>query len=83
VIVERFKELNPVSMPGVLVAGHAPFKWGINASDSVKNSLILERVAEMAFGTYQLKCDTKELPEFISEKHYQRKHGPDAYYGQK
>jgi len=83
IIVEKFKELNPVSMPGVLVAGHAPFTWGTNASESVKNSLILERVAEMAFGTYQLKNDTKELPEYISNKHYQRKHGPNAYYGQK
>lgn len=83
VIVERFKELNPVSLPGVLVAGHAPFTWGKNANESVKNSLILERVAEMAFGTYQLKSDTKKLPEYISDKHYQRKHGPDAYYGQK
>ena len=83
VIVERFIDLNPISMPGVLVAGHAPFTWGINASKSVKSSLILERVAEMAFGTYQLKSDIKELPEYISEKHYQRKHGADAYYGQK
>lgn len=83
IIIERFEKLNPVSIPGVLVAGHAPFTWGKSASDSMKNGLILERIAEMAIGTYELNRDTKELPEYISEKHYQRKHGPNAYYGQK
>lgn len=83
VIVERFEKINPVSMPGVLVAGHAPFSFGKNASESVRNGLILERVAEMALGTLQLNPDIKELPKYISEKHYKRKHGPDAYYGQK
>lgn len=83
VIVERFEKINLVSMPGVLVAGHAPFSFGKNASESVRNGLILERVAEMALGTLQLNPDIKELPKYISEKHYKRKHGPDAYYGQK
>ena len=82
-IIERFKDLDPVSMPGVLVAGHAPFTWGKNAVDSVKNGLILERIAEMALGTFQLKSDVNDLPQYIKEKHYQRKHGPNAYYGQK
>jgi L-ribulose-5-phosphate 4-epimerase len=83
IIVERFKDLNPISTPAVLVAGHAPFSFGKEAANSVKNSLILERIAEMAIGTYQLKNDVQELPEYISNKHYQRKHGPNAYYGQK
>jgi L-ribulose-5-phosphate 4-epimerase len=83
IIIERFKELNPSSTPAVLVAGHAPFAFGKNASDSVKNALILERVAEMALGTFQVNRDIEKLPDYISEKHYQRKHGPNAYYGQK
>ena len=83
VIIERFQKLNPSSTPGVLVAGHAPFAFGKSASDSVRNALILERVAEMALGTFQIDPDIKVLPEYVSEKHYQRKHGPNAYYGQK
>ncbi len=82
-IIERFKDLDPVSMPGVLVAGHAPFAWGKNAGDSVRNGLILERIAEMALGTLQLNADVTDLPQYIKDKHYQRKHGPNAYYGQK
>lgn len=83
IIVERFKKLNPSSTPGVLVAGHAPFAFGKDASDSVRNALILERVAEMALGTFQINPAVEKLPDYISEKHYQRKHGPNAYYGQK
>jgi len=82
VIVERFKNLNPNSIPGVLVAGHAPFCWGKSASDSVKNSVILERIALMALNTLQLNPKIKELPEHILQKHFSRKHGPNAYYGQ-
>lgn len=83
IIIERFKGINPTATPGVLVAGHAPFTWGRNAAEAVKNSVILERIAEMAIGTYQIKSSTKALPQYISEKHFQRKHGPDSYYGQK
>lgn len=83
VIVECFKKLDPTTTPGVLVAGHAPFAFGKTASDSVRNAFILERVAEMALGTYSLDDSTNELPTYITNKHYQRKHGPDAYYGQK
>lgn len=83
VIVERFKDLDPLTLSAVLVSGHAPFTWGKNSYESVKNSLILERVAEMALGTLQLNPIINELPIHISEKHYQRKHGKDAYYGQK
>jgi len=83
IIVERFSGLNAEDTPGVLVAGHAPFVWGKSALDAVKNSLILERIAQMAIGSLQLNPDVNVLPGHIQEKHYQRKHGPKAYYGQK
>jgi L-ribulose-5-phosphate 4-epimerase len=83
VIIERFKKIDPKAIPGVLVAGHAPFTWGANAGDAVKNNFILERVAVMAFQSLMLNPQTKPLPEYILKKHYQRKHGSDAYYGQK
>jgi L-ribulose-5-phosphate 4-epimerase len=82
-IVERFKNLDPVSTPGVLVAGHGPFTWGKDALDSLKNNLALERVAAMAIGTLQLDVKLSPIPDYIRDKHYKRKHGPDAYYGQK
>lgn len=81
-IVERFAEIDPVHTPAVLVAGHAPFAWGKNAADAVCNSLILERIAQMALGSLQLRPDITALPSHIQEKHYRRKHGPEAYYGQ-
>ncbi|MBN1566350.1 MAG: L-ribulose-5-phosphate 4-epimerase [Acidobacteria bacterium] len=83
VIIERFAGMNPSDTPGVLVAGHAPFVWGTNAADAVQNSLILERIAQMAMGSFQLNPAISPLPAHIQEKHYQRKHGPNAYYGQK
>jgi L-ribulose-5-phosphate 4-epimerase len=82
-IVERFEDLDPDSTPAVVVAGHGPFTWGKNAADSVKNNLVLENVAQMALGTKQLNPEIKPLPDYIKDKHYKRKHGPDAYYGQK
>jgi L-ribulose-5-phosphate 4-epimerase len=83
VIVERFAKLDPVEMPAVLVAGHAPFAFGKNAAESVTNSVALEAVAEMAFGMMRMGIDAPELEAYVLEKHFQRKHGPDAYYGQK
>ncbi len=83
VIVEHFSDLNPNDMPAVLVAGHGPFTWGSEPMDAVKNSLILERVAKMALNTILLNENVEELPQYILKKHYSRKHGPDAYYGQK
>jgi L-ribulose-5-phosphate 4-epimerase len=83
VIVERFSNLDAEDIPGVLVAGHAPVAWGKSASDAVKNSLILERIAQMAIGSLLLNPEVPALPEHIQKKHYQRKHGPNAYYGQK
>lgn len=81
-IVERFRNLDPVSTPGVLLAGHAPFTWGKNAEDSVKNNLVLERVAKMALTSLQINPNLKDLPDYILNKHYSRKHGSNAYYGQ-
>ncbi len=83
VIVERFQKLDPVSTPGALVAGHAPFTWGINPQDAVKNNLILEKIAFMALHSLGLNQKLKPIPNYILNKHHKRKHGPDAYYGQK
>ena len=82
VIIERFAGLDPLNTPAVLVAGHAPFTWGRSASDAVRNSLIIERVAQMALGSFQLNANLTAIPSYIQEKHYRRKHGPNAYYGQ-
>jgi L-ribulose-5-phosphate 4-epimerase len=81
-IVERFKGLDPLTVPVVLVAGHAPFCWGGDAGEAVRNAVILESVAKMAFGTLHLDPDANTLPRYIADKHHRRKHGPDAYYGQ-
>ena len=83
VIIERFAGLDPRAMPAVLVAGHAPFTWGEHAVDSVKNAVALESVAEMALGTWLLNLQASLLEDYVLDKHYQRKHGPNAYYGQK
>jgi L-ribulose-5-phosphate 4-epimerase len=83
VIVERFAGLDPAAIPAVLVAGHAPFTWGKDVAESVKNAVALEAVAEMTLGVMQLRSDPPRLEFYVLEKHYQRKHGPGAYYGQK
>jgi L-ribulose-5-phosphate 4-epimerase len=83
IIAEKFKTLNPESVPAVLVAGHAPFAWGKDPQDAVKNNLVLERVAKMALNCLALKPDLTKLPEYIQKKHHERKHGDYAYYGQK
>ena len=82
VIIERFRELDPVSVPGVLVNGHAPFTWGKSPADAVDHAVALEAIAKMARLTESLGGRI-ELVGYISEKHFQRKHGPKAYYGQK
>jgi L-ribulose-5-phosphate 4-epimerase len=83
VIVERFAALDPVAMPAVLVAGHAPFAWGTTVAKSLENAIALEAVAEMALASWTLEPHAPELEPWVLEKHYQRKHGPAAYYGQK
>ncbi len=83
VIVEAFERLDPVAMPGVLVAQHAPFAWGVSAADSVKNAVTLEAVAAMALDTLALDPSSPQLDQSLLDKHYFRKHGPGAYYGQR
>ena len=82
VIVRRFEGLDPVAIPGVLVANHAPFTWGKDAHDSVKNAVVLEEIAAMALGTLALSPNQPSISQAILDKHYLRKHGKDAYYGQ-
>lgn len=81
VIIERFKELNPIHIPGVLVKNHGPFSWGKNADDAVHNAVVLEQVAKMAFIAYQVNPNLT-MNKLLIQKHFLRKHGPDAYYGQ-
>lgn len=82
VIVETFARLNPLAMPGVLVAQHAPFTWGASAAESVTNAVILERVAAMALDTQSLNPTAMPINAALLDKHYFRKHGAGAYYGQ-
>ena len=82
-IVERFANLDPMAIPAVLVAGHGTFVWGHDAVSSVHNAVALEAVAEMAIGSWSIDRQGPELEPHILEKHYQRKHGAAAYYGQK
>lgn len=82
VIIEAFKDIEPLSIPAVLVNSHGPFTWGANAVKSVENALILEEVAMMAWHTMKLNENT-EIQQELLDKHYLRKHGKNAYYGQK
>jgi L-ribulose-5-phosphate 4-epimerase len=83
VIVERFRGLDPSTIPAVLVAGHASFTWGADAADSVRIALALEAVAQMAVLSWRIDAQTPELEPYLRQKHFLRKHGPVAYYGQK
>jgi len=80
-IVETFKQENCLSMPGVLVHGHGPFTWGKEVLEAVHHAVVLEEVAMMAFRT-ELLGNHKPLEQYLLDKHYARKHGRDAYYGQ-
>jgi L-ribulose-5-phosphate 4-epimerase len=82
VIIERFQSLNPAHIPGVLVKNHGPFSWGKEAQDAVHNAVVLEQVAKMAFISKQLNSHVT-MNELLTEKHFSRKHGANAYYGQK
>ena len=82
VIVERFKGLNPVHTPGVLVKNHGPFTWGKDAFEAVHNAVVLEQVTKMAFISFSVNPSLTMNPLLV-EKHFSRKHGPNAYYGQK
>ncbi|MFQ6038462.1 MAG: L-ribulose-5-phosphate 4-epimerase AraD [Candidatus Aminicenantales bacterium] len=82
-VVERFAGIDPLETPAVLIPGHGVFTWGDSAEQAVLNGMILERVARMAWGTLMLSPGCESIPECLREKHFGRKHGPDAYYGQK
>jgi len=91
VIARRFRSenLDPLAVPGILVAGHAPFAWGKTVTEAVENADVLEYIARLAFRTVLLRASRdlselsdSEIPAYVSEHHYQRKHGPKATYGQ-
>jgi L-ribulose-5-phosphate 4-epimerase len=85
VIVQRFRSqnLDPLAVPGVLVAGHAPFTWGKTPADAVEHADVLEYIARLAFRSTLLGASAAGIPVYVSEHHYLRKHGPKATYGQK
>ena len=81
VIVERFKKLDPDCVPGVLVNNHGPFAWGSDPHNAVHNAVVMEEVAKMAFRTLVINPDAT-MPTALIDRHYLRKHGKNAYYGQ-
>jgi len=83
VIVRRMRDIDPTMMPAVLVAGHAPFCWGASATEAAHNAWMLEQVAQMALATVALNPGVKPLDPVLLDKHFLRKHGTNAYYGQK
>ena len=83
VIEERFHDLDAEAFPGVLVAGHGPFTWGPTPRKAVENAVALEQIAAMALDTLRLDPAAEPAPSYVLDKHYFRKHGPGAYYGQR
>ncbi len=84
VIIECFRQrgIDPDQVPGVVLAGHAPFAWGATPAKAVENAVVLEFTAQMALHTFALRPDVAPIPRHLLDKHYLRKHGPGAYYGQ-
>lgn len=78
----RRKHIDPMDVPAVLVAGHGPFAWGERVDDAVENAVVLELVARMALQTLSVNPDARPISRQLLDKHFSRKHGPDAYYGQ-
>jgi len=83
VIVEAFNGINPIFMPAVLVNNHGPFSWGKTPAEAVHNSVVLEELAMMAYYSLSLSPDLKQIDQVLLDKHFLRKHGKNAYYGQK
>ena len=83
VIVKRFTALDPMKIPAVLVANHGPFTWGKGPAGAVESAVVLEQVARMALGTITITPEQRSISQVLLDKHYLRKHGKDAYYGQK
>lgn len=82
VIAETFRDLDPAMIPGVLVKSHAPFNWGKDPHDAVHHAVVLEEVAKIAFHTLQLSANVSSMSQILLDKHFLRKHGKNAYYGQ-
>ena len=83
VIIEAFKGIDPMTIPAVLVKSHGPFTWGKNAAEAVHNAVVLEEAAFMNFHSIMLNPGIKLMQQELMDKHYLRKHGANAYYGQK
>ena len=83
VIIEAFADKNPMYVPGVLCTNHGPFTWGKDAAGAVYNAVVLEEVAKMAHYTEMIRPDATPIPKPLMDKHFLRKHGANAYYGQK
>jgi L-ribulose-5-phosphate 4-epimerase len=83
VIIETFEGKNPIYIPGVLVNNHGPFTWGKDAHEAVHNAVVLEEVAMMAYYTCSLTPGISPIAQTLLDKHFLRKHGKNAYYGQK
>lgn len=82
VIIETLEEINPMYVPGILCSNHGPFTWGKDAAHAVHNAVVLEEVAKMASCTESINKNAKKAPQSMQDKHFMRKHGPNAYYGQ-
>ncbi|SEO17183.1 L-ribulose-5-phosphate 4-epimerase [Amphibacillus marinus] len=82
VIVETFRDRDPLAIPSVLVHSHAPFNWGKDPKEAVHNAVVLEEVAKMAFYSREINPNVKRMQQTLLDKHYLRKHGKHAYYGQ-
>ena len=82
VIVETIGDSDPMAVPGIVVKNHGPFSWGKTAKGAVYNAVVLEKVAEMAYKTLTLNPRAGRVPQYLLDKHYLRKHGANAYYGQ-
>ena len=82
VIIETFKDINPMSIPAVLVKSHGPFAWGKDAWEAVHNAVVLEEIAFMNYHSLQINKDAENIQKELLDKHYLRKHGENAYYGQ-
>jgi L-ribulose-5-phosphate 4-epimerase len=83
VILDRLAGTDPLNMPAVLVAAHGPFTWGTSPADCVHNAVVLEYLAQMAIATLQINPQIQPIPQALLDRHFFRKHGPGAYYGQK
>ncbi len=83
VIVRKFENLDPLSTPAVLVSGHGPFCWGPSATEAAHTAVMVEELAHLAYLTFTIKADSTAISDALRDKHFLRKHGGNAYYGQK